>query len=113
DATGELAAGGINVVTARAADRREDTARLELVTEPRDGRRARAAIPRARIRVEGNQVELRRVAPQQINESPRMFGLIIHPFEHDVLEGDAAPVLLIEVVPARLEQLGDRVLAVD
>ena len=39
--------------------------------------------------------------------------LVVDAVEHHVLEGDAAAVLLVDVVPAGLEELRDRVLAVD
>ena len=68
---------------------------------------------RARERVEGDEVELRGLAAQQPREFTRLRTLVVDAIEHHILEGDAAAVLFIDVVPAGLEQLGDRVLAVD
>jgi ribosome-binding ATPase YchF (GTP1/OBG family) len=62
---------------------------------------------RARERVEGDEVELRGLAAQQLRERASLRTLIVHAIEHHVLEGDAASVLFIDVVPAGLEQLGE------
>ena len=112
-ATGELTAGRVDVVTAGAADGGKHTALDELVAERSDHRHRRATEMRARERVEGDEVELRGLAAQQLRERASLRTLIVHAIEHHILEGDAASVLFIDVVPAGLEQLGDRVLAVD
>ena len=112
-ATGKLAAGRVDVVTAGAADGGEHAALDELVAERGDHRHRRAAEMRARERVEGDEVELGGLAAQQPRELTRVRTLVVHAIEHHILEGDAASVLLVDVVPAGLEQLGDRVLAVD
>ena len=64
-------------------------------------------------RVERNQVDLGGLAVQQPRQLARVLGLVVDAVEHHVFERDAAAVLLVEVVPAGLEQLGDVVLAVD
>ena len=53
------------------------------------------------------------MALQQARQRARLRGRIVHAREHHVFEGHAAAVLLIEVMPARPQQLRDRMLAVD
>ena len=73
----------------------------------------RAAVARARERVERDQVHLGRPAAQQRRELACVLRSVVDAVEHDVLEGDAAGVLPLDVMPAGGEQLGDRVPAVD
>src|SRR6185312_1233832 len=113
DAAGELAAGGVDVVAARAAHGREDPALQELVAEALDGRGARAPVARTRKWIERNEIDLGGMAVQQTRKRARLRRRIVNPVEHDVLEGHAAAVLLVQVVPAGRQQFGDRMLLVD
>jgi hypothetical protein len=113
DAPGELAAGGVNVIPARATHGGEHAATDELVPEALDGFGRGAAVLRARKRIEWNQVQLRRMPLQQLHELARLGDGVVHAIQHHVLERDAAAVLFVDVVPAGFEQLRDRVHAVD
>ena len=110
---GELSAGRIDVFAARLANGRDQPALHELVAEAFDGRLRRAAVLRSRKWIERNEIELGRLVAQQLRELARVFRLVVDAVEHHVFERHAAAVLLVEVVPAGLEQLGDVVLAVD
>ena len=85
----------------------------QLVPEALDDRGGRAPVVRARERIEGDEVDLGRMPLQQPRERARLRRGVVDALEHHVLERDAAAVLLVEVVPARLQQLRDRMLAVD
>ena len=87
--------------------------RIEDLAEPLDRRRAGALVARARKRVERNQVHFRRPVLEQLHELVRVLRVVVDAVEHHVLERDAARVLLVHVLPASIEQLGDRMLAVD
>src|SRR4029077_11286621 len=65
DAAGELAAGGIDVVAARAAHGREHAALQELIAEALNGRGPRAPVACARKWIERNEIDLGRMAVQQ------------------------------------------------
>src|SRR4029077_21178626 len=95
DAPGELSAGGIDVLAARAAHRREQPALQQLVPEALDHRGARATVARARKWIEGNEVEHGRVPLHKPRERTRLRRGVVHSLEHLVLERDAAAVLLV------------------
>src|SRR5690348_10531509 len=109
----ELSAGRVNVITARAADRRQHAALNQLVAKLEYGRLWRALVARPRKRVEGNEIHLRRMAFEQSGQRTRLRRGIVYTIQHDVLERHAASVLLVDVVPTGGEELGDGVLAVD
>src|SRR5262245_56291737 len=77
DLARELSAGRIDVFAARLADGDDEPTLHELVAEPLDGRRRRAAIARSGKRIERNEVQLGGLVAQQLGELARMVRLIV------------------------------------
>src|SRR5690606_11789890 len=109
---GELSAGGIDVVSAGAANRRDDAGIDEPLREGADARLGRTAQARVRKRIERNQVELARHVAHALEQRLGVRVAVVHAVEHHVLEGDEVARRTLEIAPARLHQLGQRVLAV-
>ena len=61
----------------------------------------------------GNEIDLGGNAGQQAHQLARFGQAVVDALQHDVFEGDAPRVRQHRIVAARLEQLGDRILAVD
>src|SRR5580658_4725586 len=113
DAPGELSAGRVDVIATGAANRRQHATLQQLVAKALDDGRRRASEVRAWEGVERNEVHLGRVPLEEARQSARLRRGVVYALEHYILKGHAAPVLLIQVVPARLQQLGDGVFAID
>ena len=64
-------------------------------------------------RIERDQVELARHVAHERGQLARVRRLIVDAVQHHVLEGDEIARRALEVAPARGEQLGERILAVD
>jgi hypothetical protein len=108
-----LTARRLDVIAARSTSRRDDAMLIQNVAEPHDGRGRGASIVRPRKHIEWNQVEFCRVTLHQTGKLPCMLRLVVHAVEHYVFECDAAAVLLIDVVPARVKQFRDRMFPID
>src|SRR5205823_11740763 len=104
DAAGELSAGRIDVVAARAPNGRQHALPDELVAEALDLMRGRAPVARAGKGIERDQVHLGRMALEPLRERARLRGRVVHAIQHHVLERDAAAVLFVEVVPAGVQE---------
>src|SRR3546814_6887960 len=91
-----LAAGGVDVVAARASHRRDHAGAVEQLLEAADGFLVRTLETRARERVERDQVDLGRVlhlhpaleVAHQPQQPARVFGLVVHALHQGVFEGD-------------------------
>src|SRR5919199_5734250 len=90
-ARGELAAGGVDVAPARAADEGADALRFEHRLERLHalfGRRAVWQLVRGVVRDEVD-FGAQRVAVEEPRETARVLVRVVHPVEHDVLEREA------------------------
>src|ERR1700683_631313 len=111
--TGELPAGCVDVLAARAPDRGEHAAPHELIAEALDHLRRRALKARIGKGIEGNEIDLGGMSLEKRGERARLTRRIVDSGEHHIFERDAAAVLLIDVMPAGVEQFGYRMLPID
>src|SRR5262249_2652682 len=111
--THKLTASGVDIVAACAARGSNDTVRIQNVAKALDDGRGRALVARGRKWIEWNQIHLRRSATQQTREFQRVFGTIVYAVQHDIFESNAARILPLHVVPARIEQLRNGMFAID
>ena len=91
--TGQLTAGGVDVVTPRLADGGDHPALVEDLAEAQHHSTRGALQAGIGEGIEGNQVDLAGNAPSamvahQFQQLSGMFGLIVDTVEHAVLEGD-------------------------
>src|SRR6185503_5022847 len=105
----ELAARRRDVVAARPTNRRDQPRIPQRLPKRIDRWLRRAAELGLGEGIERNQIDLGRPVAQQLRELPRLCNRIVDLVEHHVLERDAAARLTLGILPARIEQLGDRV----
>src|ERR1043166_3144398 len=110
-ARGELAAGGVDVAPARAADERAHALRFEHGLKRRDALVRRGAVGQLVRWVVRDEVDLgpQGVAVEESREPPRVLVRVVGAGAHDVLEGEALAGFqrFLELL-AGVEQLGER-----
>src|SRR5579864_1093261 len=104
----QLTAGRVDILAAGAPHGGEHASLQQLVPEALDHGSGRARVAGAGKRVERNEIDLGGMTLEQAREGTRLCRGIVHAIEHHVLEGDAAAVLFVEVVPAGGQELGAR-----
>src|SRR5712671_6070599 len=109
----ELAASGEDVAAAGGSHRRRISGRENNVGKRLDRRVRRAFVWGTRPRVERDQIDFRWNTRQQPDQLPSIARAVVDAFQHDVFEGDPTGIARTRIAPARLEQFGDRVFAVE
>src|SRR5262249_28909812 len=109
----ELAASGEDVAPARRAHRRGVAGIEDDLGKFLDSVPIRALVSGARPWIEWNEVDLRRDAREQLDQRLGVGKRIIDALEHDVFERDAPRVGNGGIVAAGVEQLCDRIFAVE
>src|SRR5262249_42875281 len=109
----ELAASGQDVAPARGAHRRGVAGIENDLGEFLDSLPIRALVGGAGPRIERDEVDLRRNAREQVDQRLCVGKRIIDALEHDVFERDAPRVGNTGIVAAGVEQLRDRIFAVE
>ena len=87
-----------DVATARGPHRRRNPGLENQVAERAHPLGRRTFIHRTGPGVEGDEVDLGGDAGDQLHEPLRVRIRIVHAFQHDVFEGDAAAVLLVDAI---------------
>src|SRR5699024_10671415 len=75
----ELATRSVDIITAGTPYRGAQAALVQDILKALDALAVRPCIGRAGMRIERNQVDLGRALPQQLDQFPRLFGLIVNP----------------------------------
>src|SRR5262245_9669787 len=109
----ELAASGQDIAPARCAHRRGVAGIEDDFGKFLDSLPIRALVPGAGPRIERDEVDLRRDAREQLDQRLGVGKRIIDALEHDVFERDAPRVGNAGIVAAGVEQLRDRIFAVE
>ena len=109
----QLPAGRHDVLAPRRPHRRGVAGAVDDRPERLDPLGVRPLVGRAGPRVEGDEVDLRRDAGDQLDQPPRVGVRIVDALQHHVLEGDALGVRQPRIGPAGVEQRRDVPLAID
>src|SRR5690606_2434980 len=109
----ELVARRRDIVPARAPDRRHDAGRAQSLPETGDGFRGGTLETGVRERIERDQIDLRRPVAKQPDELAGLGGAVVDTVEQHVLEGDLPAREPFGVAPAGVQELRDRMDAVD
>src|SRR5690606_38054782 len=109
----ELAARRRDIVAARASDRRHDAGRAQSLPETVDRFRGGTLETGARERIERDQIDLRRPVAKQPDEPAGPGGAVVDTVEQHVLEGDLPAREPFGVAPAGVQELRDRMDAID
>ncbi len=111
--SGQLAAGGVDVITPSAPHCGHDAGIDQDLSETPDAGIGRSAQPGIREGIEGNQIELAGHITHQVEQLVGICVGIVDTIEHHVLEGDEIARRTLEVATAGGHQLRKRILAVE